>query len=341
MKTESERRFKGPLFIVGLSRSGTKLLRDLINQHSEIAITPSETHFIPYVLKHSPQYSWQAELSTNSLKWFARIIVNSKFHADMSRRGVLLSAEEIMQLCRGLSAPDAVEAVLRLYASHNSSKHSFIWGDKTPTNILHMEVLKQAYPSARFIHIVRDPRDRALSAKKAWGADIFLSAIEWREKIAVADKISGNIGDSYVEIKYEDLLKDPRKILSSLCVWLGVEFEEQMLFLDAPAEKLGAAGSPTRTSTMIIAQNIGKYVKEFSTSQTARIEALVYPLLKQKAYSSCFNISEQEIMSVAERNVRRVRDYFNKLRFFIRKFGIVKGVRYSFHIRVAQKSQRT
>lgn len=135
----------------------------------------------------------------------------------------------------------ACGAVYRLFASH-SGKPRAIWGDKNNFYLTHIVALKDLYPGAGFIHIVRDGRDVACSYRETMAR---ASASPYRPELPVsieeiAQKWSSDIrlvqgqlanlapGDKR-EIRYEDIVADPAGELSRICEWLGVPFSGNML----------------------------------------------------------------------------------------------------------------
>ena len=152
--------FIGPLFIVGLSRSGTKLIRDLLNQSSKIFIPDYESHFIPEILRLDGLSLEQIYLKLGKSS-FVKKFPETKFPS--------FKTLETVTLIRNKS--DLIEAVLKYYALENRSEKwdkNFIWGDKTPSNLRYLDLLYLHYPNSKFIHIIRDPRDRAISVNNTW-----------------------------------------------------------------------------------------------------------------------------------------------------------------------------
>src|SRR5919108_2531245 len=137
-------------FIVGATRSGTTLLRLMLDAHPEMAI-PSETHFIPDLIKayrlESTSPERLAEVVTSHRRW-------GDFHLD---------AAELLERFRAidpLTPGDAIRAFFELYAEREGKAR---WGDKTPGYVREMHRIESVLPEARFVHLIRDGRDVALS----------------------------------------------------------------------------------------------------------------------------------------------------------------------------------
>jgi hypothetical protein len=218
-------------FVVGVGRSGTTLLRMMLDSHPEIAIPP-ETHFVPRFI----QYSGKIHFSPKTL---TRAIVQ-----DERRRwnDFGISEEELLEAMRAvkpLNTTDGVRAFYGLYASKHGKTR---WGDKTPDYVRKMKKIQNTLPEARFIHVIRDGRDAGISqntriAKR--GKDPIPPkemARRWRKRI-VKSRIDAEEVEHYMELRYEDLLTDTEGALRRVCDHIEVEFDPAMLRYHERAEE--------------------------------------------------------------------------------------------------------
>ena len=129
------------------------------------------------------------------------------------------------------------KVIFKFYIPQSKSE-DVIWGDKTPQYLPRIKLLKDLYPQAKFIHIIRNPGDYCISVKKAWERSIYRSANNWRYEIENAKMSSQDFSDDYLEVFYENLVEDPETILRKICCFLGCEFTQKMLNLDEPTENL-------------------------------------------------------------------------------------------------------
>src|SRR4051794_17280172 len=131
-----------PFFIVGVPRSGTTLLRQMLRGHPRLAVPP-ESHFVPAAL-NAPSGAAALELILRD-EHFADWQVDA---ADVRRRATTSD----------MTPASVVRAAFETYAQAQGRPR---WGDKTPAYVLHMPLLAEAFPGARFVHIIRDGRDVA------------------------------------------------------------------------------------------------------------------------------------------------------------------------------------
>lgn len=265
----NENSFNGPLFIVGLSRSGTKLIRDLLNRNSKIAIPEIETHFIPAYLAENKQ----------GLEELYDSIEKSSFVKRFPNKAYP-SLKELGEIKSLVDNTDLIESVLKYYAIEENEEwdNELIWGDKTPSYLRHLDFLKAKFPSCKFIHIIRDPRDRALSVNKTWNKSMYRATELWRREIENSSKWRNNKND-YFEFKYEQLLEDSEGVLKKVCSFLGIDFSQQMLELSKPSEKYGSNSNRTGVGT----QNTSKYLNE-NPQVIKRIEEIGFPVMKKMGY---------------------------------------------------------
>jgi|EndMetStandDraft_7_1072992.scaffolds.fasta_scaffold10656_2 hypothetical protein len=214
-------------FVVGATRSGTTLLRLMLDAHPEIAI-PSETHFIPELIsareKHGASREQMLELLTSHRRWGDFTIEPGEL------------AERWAQI-EPLSGPEAVRAFFHLYAD-KQDKHGARWGDKTPGYVKSMREIQGYLPEARFIHLIRDGRDVALSVlKQSWGPQSIEAAAEkWRSRVNRGRSQAPYLG-YYIEVKFEDLVLETERELRRICEFIEVPFDENMLGYHLTAEQ--------------------------------------------------------------------------------------------------------
>ena len=299
------------LFIVGMPRSGTKLLRDLLNRHPEISIFPNESHFFPrlpaLVGKHG---------DPRRRECFAKLyteLEGTRFFTRIRAQGIALDRDDWFARLRGGEAKDVLGAMFASYAAMTGSR---IVGDKTPEYVTQVPLLSSFLPDARFVHIVRDPRDYVVSMRKAWGKSLPRAAQRWKAWIRTFRQDVRRCGADFVELRYEDLVAAPRDVLESLCAFIGVPFSDDMLSLDRPAENLG----DTRGETSIVATNFGKWRRELRDAEVRRVERIAGALMAELGYAPRHAGDENVPAWLLE--VYRLRDALNLMRFGLRRGGI-------------------
>lgn len=212
--------FGGPVIVVGTDRSGTTLLRLILNCHPSIAI-PHESWFLIDLLQAGVH---KHELAGAHLAAAIELIcAQPRFEEWATTEHDLRVAIAAQAGFESFSA--FVEFVFRLEVGDVA-----IWGDKTPEHLAHVSELATALTNARFIALVRDPRDvgPSLLALRWRGHDVYSVAHylrrSWRQLVDAASAL----GPRLLTIRYEDLVLDRQRTTSRICDFLGVDYAPEM-----------------------------------------------------------------------------------------------------------------
>jgi Sulfotransferase family len=211
-------------FVCGVTRSGTTLVRLMLDAHPQLAI-PGETHWVPKLIK-------AAERGKQSHEDYGDLIIDHKRWGDFH-----LDADELRERIRQVDPPNAADVIRAFYLLYAEREGKRRYGDKTPGYVQEMPRIQRVLPEARFVHIIRDGRDVALShLRMNWGPETYAeSARLWRNRIRKARKQAPKI-DHYVEIHFEDLISDTEGVLRRVCDFVELDFDPVMLDYHERAE---------------------------------------------------------------------------------------------------------
>ena len=213
-----ERRRPPAPFIVGVARSGTTLLRMMLDAHPEMAIPP-ETNFLPELIDICRREDATPEE-------VADVIIAHRRFGDFGLDPTVL--RERFEAAGVRPPAKAIRAFYEFYAEGEGKPR---WGDKTPNYILAMKRIGKVLPEAHFIHLIRDGRDTALSrvdrAVEEPATTKFL-ARRWRRRILAARRLGANL-PYYMELRYEDLVLDTEPTLRRVCEFVKLDFDPAML----------------------------------------------------------------------------------------------------------------
>lgn len=317
--------FSGPIFIVGLPRSGTKLLRGLLNNHTRIHIPGNESHIIPYFYNNRSQYGNLAQVA--NFQKFYDDFSNSIFFKRLARATkVTVTEEEWRQAVKDWSLSGVLETFYQFYTT---KKRKDIWGDKTPAYLARMPLLKTLFPTAKFIHIIRDVRDYCLSINKAWSKNMIRAAQRWHDDILKAQRDATNFQADYIQIHYEALCENPETVLKSICEFLEIGFEPKMAIPSHPTENIGDA----RGAVGIVRNNSGKWRRQMPQQRVKRIEQICGSLLKELDYEVNYTGPPQRVGATRMFYYSKM-DAFNLLRFQLSNYKLKEAL---FNYTKAQK----
>ena len=211
-----------PFFIVGNDRSGTTMLRLILDRGLDAAIPPESmflTDFAPQLYGGVPD---------------AAALMDEVWQHPKVRLWELPGPPPTVPT--GLTGLDAARfiaaAPFEAYAAKYGKPR---WGDKTPHYVHHVDQLLELWPGARFVVLVRDGRDVAVSLRRmpfgpnnAWAA-----APWWARGIRAGEKAQAAHPEAVRTVRYEDLVARPRELVPEVCDFLGLTYSDDMLALEA------------------------------------------------------------------------------------------------------------
>ena len=289
-------------FIIGCPRSGTYLLCTLIDSHLPVAV-PVEPQFIPIFRPFLPLWG-DLKVQVNREKLLTAVFGFLRIWTPRSERGKdwtkvkahsLLAVED--ELPSIVSSPVArsgtyVGLVEALFSSFAKAKGKKLAIDKSGFyGFVSPEKLRDENSTTRFIHIVRDGRDVALSWMKSWFGPTTLAeaAREWKRHVVEGRQWGKGNSDQYLEIRYEDLIADPDTHLGQIAKFLKVDFAvfNATLHMNSPmvAALQGEGGDHVLISGGMKASNQGKWREKMSKSDLRLFEFIAGDALRDFGYS--------------------------------------------------------
>jgi hypothetical protein len=237
-------------------------------------------------------------------------------------RGVFLPSDlELAAAAKAHSWTALLRGLFDLYCDKRMEDARF-WGDKTPAYVDHINLIDVALPDAHFVHIIRDPRDQALSAQAIWGKSLRTSADHWRTAIVQARASQASVDGRYAEVTYEALVRDPEYELRRLTHWLGVDFQSSMLDSAVGSDELGQMVGAQEVSTVAIAGRRS----ELRPRAETMIAALTGDIARQIGYDLP-PVDARQLRSV-ERHVLAIHDRLGLMAYFLRQKGVANGLRF-------------
>lgn len=311
-----------PIFIIGLPRSGSKLTRGLLNNHNDIYIQNAESNFIPYFIrKYGKSPNFHSIKNRNKIvKDLNKSTYFQNLHVELFKN------EDFSEILKSNSWPLIFKYLLNEIA--NPEKDNRFFGDKTPGYMSKIELISGLFSNAKFIHIIRDPRDQVLSSRSLWGKNIYRSAQSWRDNIKkVRIDVLNNMNIEYIEIKYEELLKDTEVVINNLCKFLDCTFCPKMLELNVATEGKGVHSKKTTISH----HNSDKFYTLLTKKEIKRIEELTLDVLIDLGYPLTNKDVTIKRLNNIENFIYRFIDMYKLTLFHIFDKGFLKGLRYLYY----------
>ena len=284
-----------PIFIVGVHRSGTTLLRYMLSSHSRIYIPP-ESDFIPNFFLHDPT----GELNDRQIARLLRTIFE-RYRFVKEWKGNPPDPARFAD-----SLPDRTPASFldSLYTAYARQYGAERWGDKTPIYASYIDLLHDIFPGAQFLHIIRDGRDSALSMldkyeQDEFHVDAFFAARNWVRRIRAAQAAGSRIGpELYYELRYENLIDDPEGELRAVCAFLEESYEPAMIEYHRTARKRISVDSHffSNVRNPVSRQRVGRWQQEMGEADQRLVQRVAGELLIELDY----NLTDLGPMSVPE-----------------------------------------
>jgi hypothetical protein len=280
--TTDEGSCTAPIFVVGAARSGTTLLRLMLNEHPRVSI-PAESHLLGPLLR---TFGPSAVLSATQLEQALTIVeACPEWQRDFAH------TERELRTAVGagpMTIAQFIDRVFRLEVGPGVAR----WGDKTPANLHWVGPLLTAFPDGHVVGIVRDPRDVYLSlapygwfGTSTWDIGRYIarngaSLERWRAQCPP---------DRFWVLRYEDLVLDTERTLTDLCARLGLPYADSMNAFFEHAEtnvqgwelEMGVHDKLMRPPSP---NDVGRWQREGSRRDHAEIESLTSSILDAFGY---------------------------------------------------------
>lgn len=285
-----------PVFMIGTQRSGSNLLRLMLNQLDAIS-SPHPAHILDRL---SPLMGNYGDL--NEMNNFKQLVDDVCLLVELNPvpwEGVTLDREDVLSRCKNRSLMAVYGAVYDICAEAQNAK---TWCCKSLANIKYSDDIEAYFEGPKYIYLYRDGRDVALSFKKAVVGEkhIYNIAKGWAATQRVAIKLRENISnDRLFSVSYEELTAEPEKTARALCKFLGVDYTSKMLDYHVTNEAKNASQSSELWSNVtkpVDSNNTRKFIKELSVDEIKIFESIAGDVLDSLGYEREYIKKGQELV---------------------------------------------
>jgi LPS sulfotransferase NodH len=304
-----------PVFMIGTQRSGSNLLRLMLNQLPNIA-APHPPHVLHRMQPLLPVYG-----DLNEERNFARLVDDVCRLVELNPvpwEGVTLDRAKVAATCRARSLVAVFGAVYQALADHKGAQ---TWLCKSMQNTLFLPEIEAYFPDAQYIYLYRDGRDVAVSFRKAVVGEkhFYHIANEWAatQRLAIAHRKIVPAA-RFANVSYEELTAAPAATMQRLCAFLGAEYHPSMLEFHTSDEAKRAADSSALWGNVVkpvMADNTRKFLREATEEDIRVFESVAGDVLDDLGYERAFvrrgeerRFSAEDIRGFDETNARIKRD---------------------------------
>lgn len=273
-----------PIFLVGAERSGTTMLR--------------------LMLSHHPQIAW-----CNEFEYSVDLIPDTQGFPNLNQYYDWLETHRIFrrtgfQIDQSLDYPQLINSFL--YQKKEKTNKPIVGA----TVHRHFDKLLKIWPNARFIHIVRDPRDVARSCiGMGWAGNVWTGVERWIEAEQLWEKLTLEVPEERrLEIQYETLIEEPVQTLKPICEFIGVSFDEAMLHY-----------SKTTTFSYPDPKLIYQWRKKMSDREIQLVELQTGKLLETRGYQTS-GLPTLKMTPILQQQLQ-LHDWWQRWQFRVNRYG--------------------
>lgn len=280
-KQQKTARNKVPVFVLGCGRSGTTLLYHMLLSAGGFALYRSESNAINLLEPRFGDLGVRRNKERLMQAWLAsKLFERSGLEAQAIKSKVLTECQ---------NGGDFLRIVMGEIARQQKVER---WADCTPEHLLYLKRIKETIPEALIIHIIRDGRDVALSAaklnyvKRAWwdkSPNVLVSGIYWDWIVRKGRTDGQKLGADYTEVRFEELIADPRAVLAKLSEFIDQELDYDRILKVG----IGSVSEPNTSFHESCNRGFnptGRWKTDFDPEWLATLEALVGDLLEELGY---------------------------------------------------------
>lgn len=227
---------KAPIFVIGSPRSGTTLIRLMLTCHHSIAIPPECGFAVWWYEKYK---EWDGFSDSELLEFMQDLMQSKKIETWQITEKSLLG---FLRERKPSSYSQLVSSVYEWYGLSQYGKNFKRWGDKNNWHLSHILTIKELFPTAYFMHIIRDGRDVACSYRELNARRIHSPyapnlpngieeiAEQWKSNVEIINESFEHIQwENVCELRFEDVVLNTEKTLYNLCHQLGENYDPSML----------------------------------------------------------------------------------------------------------------
>ena len=274
-----------PIMMIGTQRSGSNLLRLMINQLPDVA-APHPPHILQRLMPLLPSYG-DLENPEN-FSTLVDDVCNLVELNPVPWEGVVLERPRIEARCRDRSLPAVFEAV---YDHMAEAAGASTWCCKSLANVHYLPEIEAHFGErVKYIYLFRDGRDVAVSFRKAVVGEkhFYHIARDWAEAQRLALALGERVGrQRFFSVSYEELTMSPEQAMRRLCKFLGVEYQESMLAFHQSSEARRAAASSDlwgNVTSPVMRDNSKKFLHEAGPEDIEIFESVAGEVLDRLGY---------------------------------------------------------
>ncbi|MCG8305794.1 MAG: sulfotransferase [Cytophagales bacterium] len=268
--------------IIGTQRSGSNLLRLMLNQLEEV-VAPHPPHILKAFMNLLPAYG-----NLSAPRSFRNLIADVCRFVEANPvpwQEIVLDWDRIANLCKENTLIELFRVIYEIKAEANGAE---FWCCKSMHNVYYADLMESIRPF--YIHLVRDGRDVAASFRKTVVGEMhpYFIGRQWKKDQEFSNRLIEKIGrERAIRIHYEDLIEHPEDVMKSICRLLNVTYDTKVLdFYNSKESNLTAVAGKmwSNLKKPIIRDNTKKYKSELTAEEIRIFESVAAGILTEYGY---------------------------------------------------------
>lgn len=274
-------RSQAPVFVAGCPRSGTTLLYDMLLSSGGFAVYLTESNVFAVLAQRFGDLGSVRNRHRLMESWLgSKLFRASGLDAALIEKKILDECQNYGDFLR-----ITMEEIAR---SQNAAR----WAENTPEHILYAQLIKSLIPNALFIHVIRDGRAVALSLDQRsdrglhvlpWDRkhNLLIQGMYWDWFVRRARKVGAWLRADYLEVRFEELLRYPDRVLSEVSQFIGQKLDHERI-LEVGYRTVRAPNTSFRKETSF--QPVDRWRSAYSREQLVAFESVNGKLLVELGY---------------------------------------------------------
>jgi hypothetical protein len=276
-------RFKAPVFVLGCGRSGTKLLYHTLLSAGGFAVYHAESNAFNLIGLRFGNLAHRENRRDLLDHWLRSKLF---YRTGLTREEI---EPRILEGCR--SAGDFLRILMETIARKQGVER---WAECTPLHLLYLPLIKELFPDALIVHIIRDGRDVAVSLDRigwikpfSWDRErrLLAPAIFWKWIVGKGRRYGSRMGSDYLEVHYEDVVEKPQEALARIGAFIDHDLDYERIQQNAQGSMVDPNSSFRGDGREKESNPVGRWKTVLSAEQVAQLENLIGDRLQETGYA--------------------------------------------------------
>lgn len=300
--TTTKPNLTAPIFLLGCHKSGSSMLRSLLDNHPQLFAIPMEIHYFQYTgywVDYRLRRAWPKEMNLpEKMASLGKLVADTNTNEDPYADSILAGTLNLDKFQSFMAANPDVTTPRELFEVYVGALYYGLTGESLPEGMRILEKsvehaewavhLRQMFPDCRFVHIVRNPYASLVAIRKSKPdgnsyplmRDFILSLQNSYYNLYRNEGIL----DNYLIVKYEDLLTDTEKMMRQIADFVGIEFTEDLLTPTLMGKPWGGNSSSGNSFTKISTAPLSSWKSKVEDVEIRLVNAFLEPVLERFGY---------------------------------------------------------